>query len=262
MGCLKLNYYYPERTEYRNTGAVEKQDLPLFFYVSQNGGFQYVYCLGNPLILKDPDGREVIVSGEESKAFFKEVKAGAKALDISVKMDKNGKLSAQYKGKGEISENGAKFMEAVNDKTVTVNVNAIKHREGSATDFMFGGMFGGNSVYGETIDGSWTSQYAIANQTVIPSELKSMDNAYGRPGQTSLHEITEAHIGGKIAMREGVSSTGTGRNSYAFTEAHGRAIPQSGNINRGTFSDRIGSWIEWQTVTNPIKLLKSTNIRP
>jgi len=56
MGCLKLNYYYPERTEYRNTGAVEKQDLPLFFYVSQNGGFQYVYCAGNPVRYIDPTG--------------------------------------------------------------------------------------------------------------------------------------------------------------------------------------------------------------
>ena len=50
MGCLKLDYYITEKPE--------KQDFPLFFYVSQKGGFQYVYCRNNPVILIDPDGKD------------------------------------------------------------------------------------------------------------------------------------------------------------------------------------------------------------
>ena len=59
MGCLKLDYYYPESTEYRNTGTDKKQAAIAFFYVTRNGGFQYVYCNNNPIRLVDPNGMEV-----------------------------------------------------------------------------------------------------------------------------------------------------------------------------------------------------------
>ena len=219
----------------------------------------YVYCANNPVRLIDPDGREVYIRGEAAKDFFHQVRIGAKAYGISVKMDKDGKLSAKYKGKGEISEDGAKLMNAITDQTVKVNVNAIEHTEGDM-NYMFGGMFGGNEIAGEVIDGHFIGQMAIANQIVKPSELNKLDNAYGKYGQTSLHEITEAYIGARLSMERGHSSIGTGMNSYIFQEAHEAAIPQAGPVLYGCFENEITGemWIEWQD--NKRNLLKDLDI--
>lgn len=189
----------------------------------------------------------MIISGEAMTAFFREVKKGAKELGISVKMDKNGKLSAKYKGEGEISKEGQLFMDAVEDKFVKININAIKNEKGTDSEYMFGGAFGGNELYGETIDGGWVSQYAVAKQTVIPSDLKSLDEHYGHPGQTSLHEITEAYIGAIIAKRENVTSSETGSLNPLYERSHNGAIPQSGIVRRGIFSNNKESWVEWQS---------------
>ena len=208
----------------------------------------YNYCANNPIILMDPNGEDVTLSGESMFDFFNEVKIGAKAMGIKVKMNKDGVLSAKYTGKGKISEDGQKFLDAVNSKTVSVNVNCLN----SGTDetmFMFGGEFGGNEILGETIDGRFVGQFATAFQTVIPSELKAMDDFYGKPGQSSIHEITEAFMGAKIAMEKGKSSIGTGKGSYAYKEAHESAVPQSGIITR-FFYDKNKNPLLWPNVDN------------
>ncbi|MBQ7489328.1 MAG: hypothetical protein IJT51_02270 [Bacteroidales bacterium] len=208
----------------------------------------YTYCAGNPVRLVDEDGREVWIIGEEARAFFKEVKKGAKALNISVKMDKTGKLQAKYKGKEPISEDGQKFMNAVEDRQIKIIVNATLPSE-----YSFGGTFGGSDLFGEVINGTWISQYAIAKQTVIPSELKALDEFYNQPGKSSLHEITEAHIGAKIAMDENVISTATGENNPLYKRSHNAAIPQSGPVHRFLYDandnpttdfDKV-KWIDW-----------------
>ena len=120
--------------------------------------------------------------------------------------------------------------------------------------------FGGNEIAGEVIDGHFIGQMAIANQIVKPSELNKLDNAYGKYGQTSLHEITEAYIGARLSMERGHSSIGTGMNSYIFQEAHEAAIPQAGPVLYGCFENKITGemWIEWQD--NKGNLLKDLDI--
>ena len=202
--------------------------------------------------LVDPNGEEVIISGEASKDFFKEVRKGAKEFGISVKIDNNGILSAKYRGKGPVSKEGQLFLDAVNDISVKVEINAINNKKGTDSEYMFGGAFGGNELYGETIDGVWINQFSVAKQTVIPSELKDMDEFYGLPGRTSLHEITEAYKGAKIAMSENVISSAIGSSNPLYRRAHSGAIPQSGPINRYCYDAQdnptdcdSAKWIDW-----------------
>lgn len=180
-------------------------------------------------------------------------------------MDKNGKLQAKYKGNCPISEDGQKFMNAVEDNNVKIVVNAT-----SPTEYAFGGIFGGNEVFGEAIDGTWISQYAIANQTVIPSELKALDEFYGKHGRSSLHEISEVHIGAEIAIKENIFSTETGTNNPVFTRAHNKAISQSGPVHRFFYDANDNptqdfnkvKWIDWNVGhgTSKEKNLKTTKV--
>jgi len=58
MGCLKLEHYLVVRPACRNTGSDKKQASMPFFYITRNGGFQYVYASNNPITMIDLDGME------------------------------------------------------------------------------------------------------------------------------------------------------------------------------------------------------------
>ena len=229
----------------------------------------YTYCADNPVRCVDPNGEEVYVYGKARRAFFREVKRGAKALGISVKMDRFGKLSAKYNGKGAISEYGQLLLDAIGDRTITVNINAIKIIGGTISSYFFGGAFGGNVLIPQQTDGVWDFQYAIAKQTTIPFDLSTLDYYYKSPGQSSLHEITEAYIGAVIALNEEILSSATGSDNPLFLPAHNAAIPQSGLIRRGLFdkeNNYVKDWetfrgegfLEWQTING--ELLKRSKI--
>jgi hypothetical protein len=180
-------------------------------------------------MLVDPDGREVNIGGDAQQEYFNQIKIGAKAYGIKVKMDKNGTLSAKYTGKGPISEDGQKIMDAINDKTVHVEITANWRSE---SDLVFGGTFGGNNIIGGvTTNGEFSSTSTYAYQTVIVPDLTAMDNFYNKKGQTSLHEMTEAFFGAKLAEKNGISSLEKGKNNPYYIKAHEMAIPQSGKVD-------------------------------
>ena len=229
----------------------------------------YVYCANNPIKLVDPNGEEVYIYGKARRAFFREVKRGAKEFGISVKMNRSGKLRAHYNGSGAISGHGQLLLDAIGDRTIIVNINAIKNTGGTISSYFFGGAFGGNVLIPQQTDGVWDFQYAIAKQTTIPFDLSTLDYYYKSPGQSSLHEITEAYIGAAIALKEEILSSATGSNNPLFLPAHNAAIPQSGLIRRGLFdkennyvkdleSFRGVGFLEWQTING--KLLKRSKI--
>ena len=176
----------------------------------------YMYCAGNPIMYKDPDGRKVVIEGEAKKQYFKQVKEGAKSLGVSVKMDRTGTLSAKYNNKGSISEDAGKFIDAVNCENVTVHINATTSDYVGGKPFV-GGTFLGNKVNGET---------ALAYQVVNPKDLQKMDDYYGTPGRTSLHEATEAHQGALISISNGISSGDATMPSSVYQQAHDAAISQ------------------------------------
>ncbi len=190
----------------------------------------YNYCANNPVILVDPDGRDVNISGGAKKEYFEQVKKGAKEYGVKLKMDRNGNLSGKYTGKGPISEEAQQILDAVNDKTVHVKITANWRSE---KDEAFGGTFCGNDIRGGVLGAegfSSTSTYAY--QTVIVPDLIVMDEFYNTPYRTSLHEMIEPYIGAKLAERSGISSLETGKNNPYWEQAHNTTLfRQSGPVS-------------------------------
>jgi RHS repeat-associated protein len=222
-------YYYEAR--YYNPPMFISRD-PLF----EKYPFMspYAYTANNPLRYIDPTGKDVEITGAEKKSAFKELKAGAARHDIKVKINKNGQITGKYTGKGEISSEGQQILNAINDKSVKVNINAT---DGNTTDGkqpFFGGSFLGSTLTSEST--------ATARQDVNPSDLRAISSNYSKPGQDMLHEVTEAYQGGLLAIEIGKSVSNSLVDKSNYDIAHARAIPQSGNIYEGNIrSNGIGS---------------------
>jgi RHS repeat-associated protein len=192
----------------------------------------YAYTMNNPVKYIDPTGKDVEITGTEQKAAFKELKKGAARYDVKVKMDRNGQISGKYTGKGEMSGEANALLNAINDKSVKVKINAT---DGNTTDGgipFFAGAFLGSEVSPVKIGKDDVIGYtATARQDVNPSDLKALSDNYGIPGQDMLHEVTEAYQGGLLAIATGKSVGNAITDGTNFYIAHGRAIPQSGNFN-------------------------------
>jgi hypothetical protein len=113
-------------------------------------------------------------------------------------------------------------MKAFGSATITVNIVAENTKETSSGNLYVGGAFMGNTV---NADGTVT-----ARQEVNPEVLGAMSNAYGKPGQDMMHEVTEAYQGALISQRSGVSSPISNQPGSVYPDAHNIAIPQSGIV--------------------------------
>jgi RHS repeat-associated protein len=189
----------------------------------------YAYCANNPVIMIDPSGREVEISGEAKKSAFRELKKGARQHNISLRMNRDGIVSGKYKGKGEISQDGQQLLNAINDKQIKVNVVATN---GTETSIKGRHMTGGGAFMGSEINSDGT---VSARQEVNPKALNLKSWVFRKPGQDMLHEVTEGYQGGLLAKEHGISIppafdeiVDVGGSYY--DQAHNSAIPPSGTI--------------------------------
>lgn len=156
-------------------------------------------------------------------------------------MDANGKVDYTNVQGATPNADATQLTTAIDDHSVTVNVNATDER----TQAVGGDAFNGNTV---TPSSNEEPPQVDAKQTVNPDVTSTADNFYGKPGANTLHAVTEGYQGAKISQASGtdaepaiMDANGKVSNSV-YNSAHNAATPQSGSINAG-FVDAQGKII-------------------
>ncbi|MCC8034587.1 MAG: hypothetical protein LIO77_01475 [Rikenellaceae bacterium] len=182
----------------------------------------YSYAVGNPILYVDINGDSVDLGGPARQAAFDQLNDRL-GNELTLTMGENGRISATQIEGVKLSRAGKQALKAFNSADIKVKVWAENRKETSSGELFIGGAFLGNTVT-QNADGTTT---VVAMQTVNPDVLGSMSNAYGKPGQDILHEVTEAYHGGLISQRSGISSPASNHPGSVYQRAHNRATRQT-----------------------------------
>jgi len=175
----------------------------------------YNYCANNPVMLVDPDGREVIVFGSESEAYVKQLQT--KNLTIT-RNNETGKLS--YEGIAKTDEE-KQMVSAIDNTEVTVNICAKNTNKVNGSNSTHnGGAFLGTE-YIEYSDG--TKQVETFQQ-VNPHVFNKMERDINADqGMYARHELTESFEAGLISLNNKKSSPEAGKFGSVYEQAHNKA---------------------------------------
>ncbi|OGX85378.1 RHS repeat-associated core domain-containing protein [Hymenobacter glacialis] len=215
----------------------------------------YAYVSNNPVNKIDPDGRaekDVILGGPKKMEAFQQLQASV-ASSLTLTMNDAGKVSYTQNGSNPPSQGASQLMSAVDDHSVTVNVNAVGTDQQVTADnkIIPGGMFGGNTV---AKDGT-----VQTSQTIVPEVLGKLDGYYQKPGATVLHEVTESYVGGQMSQKAGVSSGDYAAPGSVYPAAHAAASPQSGTYSTRYFDKAGNPMNPYQASQNPGKVGRTEN---
>jgi RHS repeat-associated protein len=180
----------------------------------------FMYCAGNPVVLVDPDGREIYITGDAAGEAFGQLQNKTK---LKLTIDNKGKVEA----KGIAwTKKDRMIKKASKDKDVRVNIEANNSEsfegwDGKEREYEnnIGGAYGGSVV---SDDGKIDSY-----QYVNPSRLGTMDKDVGdeKTGGYMLHEVAEGYYSGILGMKTKGDKIVGGSN---YDEAHRRANKISG----------------------------------
>ncbi|CAM1360279.1 conserved hypothetical protein [Tenacibaculum litopenaei] len=113
------------------------------------------------------------------------------------------------------------------------------------------------------IDGNSTVNKVSTNQEINPVALGKMDKIISRPGQTTLHEVTESYKGGKLSQNSGksvgkVTPTDASNPNSVNRRAHDSVVPQSGKIYGHFYNSSGVEVFRGNSNFRPVKLKYST----
>ena len=159
----------------------------------------YAYCAGNPVNLVDPEGMELYIHGKQSESALSQIQAWLdKRIDkITLSIDENGLVSYSNESNKKIKGDVQKFLNMLDDKSIKVNLNTISGNHTDEGYLVVGGAFMGNTI--ET-NNETQETTVIANQTINPETLKTIDDFKKSPGKMIMHEVSEAYYGARISL--------------------------------------------------------------
>jgi RHS repeat-associated protein len=186
----------------------------------------YVYCLNNPIIYIDPNGRKVYVVGSEKDDVISQLQHRV-GRDIKLGIDEEGRMYYNLKDSNiKLKRRARRIAEIIDNPIIRVNLyinnSCLVHNR-----TFVGGAFMGNSI---EYDDNLNINEVYAVQEVNPLVLKKMSYAHERPGADMFHELTEAYEGAKISIKKRKSSNPSFLNKTVYKKAHRKASLQSGRI--------------------------------
>ena len=182
----------------------------------------YLYCLGNPIMYIDNDGKRATFLGPERQNALLELQSYVQT-DLTLTMESSGNIIYQRNHDRILKIEATDIMRVIDDESINVNISAVSDVFTSTGEFFIGGAFMGNEI---TTDSEGLLSIS-AFQEVNPNVLGTADDFTETPGKMMAHEFTEAYEGAIISKNNGLSSPPSNKINSVYETAHNRATPQT-----------------------------------